>query len=253
MNDPRLAIQFCTDDELGYERSRTQLAEGGGLVLDETYRLAHLPLIAPSHPGVIAERAGTYYRMGRHDRAFSLVLPVPADALLQSESYRRLEAELRSSLFADKIAWGLLERRRDKLHATICGSLSVGEPPLITDEQRRALAGIGAVEVELRGLFSGNVNVGRLYFRAYPERRNGANVFRQIQRTLDRRETDLYVVGIYNLIDDLNAAEASALAGVIDRWWDRPILRFAADRLWLLGAMDDLVLNSTVADTVSLV
>jgi hypothetical protein len=112
---------------------------------------------------------------------------------------------------------------------------------------------LGPISIELRGLFSGNVNVGRLYLRAYPESRNGQNVFRQIQRIMGRRETDLYVVGLYNLTDDLDAAEAAALGDLIERWWSRPILRFEVDHLWLLRATDDLVLDSAVTEAVPLV
>ena len=62
------AIELCRDDELGYLRSRTRFTAGAGLALDETYRLAHLPLIAPCHPRVIRAREGTTYDMGRHAR-----------------------------------------------------------------------------------------------------------------------------------------------------------------------------------------
>ncbi|HEX8166397.1 MAG TPA: hypothetical protein VF601_11495 [Beijerinckiaceae bacterium] len=243
---------FCTDDELGYLRSRTRFKPGAGLALDEAYRLAHLPLVAPRHPGVVPRRDGASYEMGRHPRMFSLVLPVPADALERSPAYRELDRDLRAAPFAGKIAWDLVGRRRDRLHATVCGSLGVGAPPAIGDPERRALAGAGPVAVELRGLFSGNVNVGRLYLKVYPERRDGRNVLRDIQRLLGRPETDLYVVGLHNLLDDLGPAEAAALANLIESWWDRPILRFSADRLWLLGAMDDLVLDAAVADIVRL-
>jgi hypothetical protein len=246
-------IQFCSDAELGFERSRTRFPAGDGLTLDETYRLAHLPLVAPDHPRVIATREGSSYVMGSHERVFSLVLPVSSDLLLQSPAYRELNDAIRSSPFAGKIAWDLMERRRDKLHATICGALSTGEPPVLDADRLWELAGLGPITVELRGLFSGNVNRGRLYLRTYPESRDGTNVFRQIQRSLGCRETDLYVVGLYNMTDDLDAAEAAALAALIDRWWDRPILRCKVDRLWLLGATDDLVLDSAIAGTVSLV
>ena len=77
-------------------------------------------------------------------------------------------------------------------------------------------------------------------------------MFHRIQQVMGRRETSLYVVGVYNLIDDLDAGEAAALSRLIDRWWDKPILRFEADALWLLGANDDLVLESTVVETLSL-
>src|SRR3954454_7041839 len=90
--------------------------------LDETYCLAHLPLVDPAHPRGMARKEGTYYEHGQHPRVYSLVLPVPQEALDGSPSYRQLEAELRDEPFASKIAWPLVEQRRHKLHATICGS-----------------------------------------------------------------------------------------------------------------------------------
>jgi hypothetical protein len=221
--------------------------------MDEAYRLAHLPLIAPDHPRVIGTRAGTSYRMGRHDPVTSLVLPVPAAALSRSQDYRALESELRASSFAGKIDWPLLERRQERLHATVCGSMAAGEaPPAIDEMQRRRLKELGPVRVELRGLFSGTINVGRLYLRLYPERRGGMNVLRAMQRALGRQETDLYIVGMYNFVDDLDAGEAAALDALIRRWWDRPLLQFRADRLWLLRSCDDLVLDGVVVETIAL-
>jgi len=247
-------VQLCSDEELGYRRSQTKFSIGKGLALDETYRLAHLPLVAPQHPGVISSREGFYYAMGRHPRVYSLVLPVPDDVLQRSAAYCELETELRAAPFAGKIAWDLLARRRAKLHATICGSLATGKDvPCLDARQRLALTDLGAFTVELRGLFSGNVNVGRLYLRLYPERRRGGNALQNIQRALGRRETDLYVVGIWNLTDDLDPSEAAALNGIIERWWDRPLMTFQANRLWLLAASDDLVLESDVTEIISLV
>jgi hypothetical protein len=129
MNHRARVFDLCGDDELGYERSRTQFDPGVGFNLDETYRLAHLPLITPDHPGVIPAREGTFYEMGLHPRVFSLVLPIPSGALLRSKAYLELESELSASPFGLKIAWSLLKRRQAKLHATICGSLSVGGSP----------------------------------------------------------------------------------------------------------------------------
>jgi hypothetical protein len=247
-----LETLFCGDHELGYLRSRTQFIAHEGLALDDIYRLAHLPLVAPFHPRVIARREGTPYEKGRHEPIFSLVLPVPGEALRLSPAYGELTRELEASPFARKIAWNLLDRREKRLHATLCGALAVGEkPPLLDPDQRRALAGLGPLNVELRGLFSGNINLGRLYLRAYPERRNGINMFQRVQEVLDRPKTDLYLVGVYNLTDDLDATEASALASIIERWWARPILRFQATGLWLLGARDDLVLDSLIVEKLA--
>ena len=191
--------------------------------------------------------------MGIHGRVFSLVLPVPAAALARSEAYGELDRELRSAPFARKLAWPLLDRRAGKLHATICGSLPTGEPSIIGPEMCDRLSRIGPLEVEVRGLFSGNVNLGRLYLRVYPEYRAGENVIRSIQRIMGRRETDLYLIGLHNLIDDLDDVEAAALSQILDAWWDRPLFRLSVDELWLLASRDDLVLDSEVVETVSLV
>lgn len=243
---------FCSDWELGYLRSRTRFAAGEKLRLDEAYRLAHLPLIAPDHPDIIHSRPGASYRMGRHERIFSLVLPVPPDALEKSASYQELERDLRHSPVANKVAWDLLPKRRDKLHATICGSLSKDLPYRISDDERAALRQLGPLRVEVRGLFSGNINVGRLYLRVYPECRNGMNLLRRIQRSLGRPETDLYLVGLYNLTDHLEATEAEELQDIVARWWDRSILTLDVNCLWHLGSSDDLVLDSFVEEVIPL-
>lgn len=243
-------IELIGDEELAYLKNRTAFGAGVGMALDDGYRLAHLPLIDPDHPKAIARKDGTHYDNGRHPPIYSLV--VPTLGLQEAPAYRELEQALRDAPFASKIAWDIVARRQAKLHATVCGSLSVSAPPAIDQAARDALSRLGPVEMELRGLFSGNVNRGRLYLRLYPERRGGQNVLHLMQRALGRPPSDLYVVGIWNLNDDLDAAEAAALASLIERWWDRPILRFTADRLWLMGASDDLVLDSEIVETISL-
>lgn len=243
-------IDLIGDEELAYLRSRTAFAPGAGMALDDGYRLAHLPLIDPANPKAIARKDGTHYENGRHPPIYSLV--VPTLGLTDAPAYRELEQELREAPFAGKIAWDIVARRQAKLHATVCGSLSIGAPPVIDPTAREALSRIGPVAMELRGLFSGNVNRGRLYLRLYPERRDGENALHLFQRALGRPTSDLYVVGIWNLNDDLDSAEAAALAGLIERWWDRSILHFTADTLWLMGASDDLVLDSQIVEALSL-
>lgn len=249
---PPPPIVFCRDDQLGYERSRTPFETGAGLTLDAAYRLAHLPLVASSHPDIRWSDPSRGYEGGRHARVFSLVLPIPEDRLAGSPAFRELEDALRSSRFATKLAWDLLPKRRGKLHATICGSLGTGAAPVIDPDRRRAIADLGPVSFEIRGLFSGNVNVGRLYLRVYPECRDGTDVVREIQGRMGRPRTDLYPVGLHNLVDHLDPAEAADLAGLVEGWWDRVLLRFEADRLWLLGASDDLVLDAGIVDIVAL-
>jgi hypothetical protein len=244
------AFAFCEDSELGYRRSLTDFSTP--LTLDESYRLAHLPLVAPGHPGVIARREGAFYEMGRHPRVFSLVLPLADGALRACAAFLALEGELQAAPFAGKIAWDLLPKRAARLHATIVGSLGRGERPVIAPEIRTPLAAIAPFEVELRGLFSGNVNLGRLYLRAYPQQAPGLNPFQQIQQAFGRPAGDLYLLGYYNLIDDLDPQETRALAALLARWWDRPLLRLRVDALWLMGASDDLVLDSRITETLPL-
>lgn len=240
-----LPATYCDDAELGYRRSLTGFSVP--LSLDESYRLAHLPLVAPDHPRVIARVEGKFYENGRHPRVHSLVLPVSDEALRASSAFRDLEEELKVASFAGKIAWDILPRRAARLHATVCGSLGIGEtPPALTPETMQALVAIPPFSVELRGLFSGNVNRGRLYLAIYPEKRDGANMLQAVQQAFGRPPGDLWLVGLYNLTDDLDAAETAALADIVTRWWSRPLLRLSVDRLEILSARDDLVLDSRV-------
>ncbi|MGX1742298.1 hypothetical protein ACWIEX_12155 [Bosea sp. NPDC055353] len=244
------APTFCEDDDLGYRRSLTDFTSP--LTLDESYRLAHLPLVAPEHPGVIARREGKFYEMGRHSAVYSLVLPVEDRALRASAAFLALESELKAAPFAGKIAWDILQRRQDRLHATISGSLSLAEPPAITTETREALRGVEPFTVELRGLFSGNVNRGRLYLPVYPEKRAGRNTLQEVQTAFGREPGDLWLVGFYNLTDDLDATETAALAEIVARWWSRPLLSLTVTELQVMGANDDLVLDAHVETVLPL-
>ncbi len=221
------------------------------MALDESYRHAHLPLVAPDSPLTIAEKEGSSYRMGRHPTVHSVVLPLSPEALEDSAAFQALDAELRAAPFAAKIAWSVMPLRRERLHATLCGGYG-GAPPVIDSNMREALRGLAPVRVEVRGLFSGNVNRGRLYLRLYPEERGGQNLFQAIQRALGRNPGNLHVAGMWNLTDDLDAREAAALAAMIERWWSRRLLAFTATELWVLGARDDLVLDSDISERLAL-
>ena len=191
--------------------------------------------------------------MGRHPTVCSLVLPIADGELRSTAAWQALERELRTAPFARKIGWDLVKQRSGKLHATVCGSLSIGTPDVAAlGRQLAALQSLRSFAVELRGLFSGNINVGRLYLRVYPECRDGENMLRAVQRLCGCRETDMYLVGVWNLVDDLDGSEREALHLLIERWWDRTVLRFQVRRLWLLAARDDLVLDSEVLRTFEL-
>ena len=113
-------------------------------------------------------------------------------------------------------------------------------------ETREALRQIEPFTVELRGLFSGNVNRGRLYLPVYPEKRAGRNILQAVQAAFGRAPGDLWLIGLYNLTDDLDATETAALAEIVARWWNRPLLGLTVSELQVMGASDDLVLDAHV-------
>lgn len=233
------------DDALGYQTSRTDFGKTRALQLDASYRLAHLPLVAPDHPDVIPSAEGKPYRMGKRPEVFSLVVPVDANALASSSGYVELVDALRQSQLAAKIDWALLARRSGILHATIAGGLS-GEPVA------PALAALPAFDAELRGLFSGNINLGRLYLKLHPEKRGEGNAITGIQKALGRATTNLYLVGLFNLTDHLTEAETRELAVLIERFWSKPLLTFRVETLWLIGTSDDLALEARIVERIAL-
>ena len=241
-------VRFSEDAALGYRRSATRFVPGAAFAMDESYRLAHLPLLAPDHSQAIARRADRpEYDRGRHPRVHSLVLPVPGDALFAAPAWREMQDELRAAPFQAKLAWDVVARRRDVLHATLCRTVALEAGAL-----RETLLSLGPFEVELRGLFSGNVNHGRLYLKVHPERRDGSDMLQRIQHACGAATSDLWLVGVHNLIDDLDAVESAALAGLIERWWDRVVLRLELRELWMLGAIDDLVLAAPTIERLPL-
>lgn len=235
-------MHFCPDSALGYRREATPPIPGGGLAFDTLYRVAQLPLVVPDHPLALREWPGHPYRDGRRPAVTSLVLEVDDVALGGSAAFAELGRAVAGARFAGKVAWPMLKRRRGRLHATIAGSLSPDELASLRDTD--LAAEFGPVAVELRGLFSGRINLGRLYLKAYPEQRAGENLFARLQRRLGRAATDLYPVGLYNLAEELDPGEAEALQGIVMEWWDRPLLRFTASGLALFGTADDLALDA---------
>lgn len=244
-----MPVAFAADSQMPYAAARTRFSPGQGLVLDEPYRRAHLPLIAPGHPDVIAEGGG--YRMGIHAPGFSLVLPVDAEALAESPAYRDLEAALKASSFAAKIAWDLLPKRAARLHATIIGGLDVVEGRL-PEPLRVALEGIPAIPYELRGLFSGNRNLGRLYLAVYPAMRAGEPAFAAVQRALGCQPNAMILMGQFNLVDHLDAGEAVALASLLDVFRETLFLTATAEEVRVLRSADDLVLDAAYTDRLRL-
>jgi hypothetical protein len=149
-----------SDFELEYPSIRWRFREGEGLLFDESYRIAHLPLIAPQSSEAICVGPGDY-RMGRYRAArHSLVLPIGAEALSKSESFAWLET--RDSSFVEKIDWSLLPRRAAKLHVTLCTGLEAGDLHAIIGTAQQFLPHTRAIAAQVGGPLVGNKNTGRI-------------------------------------------------------------------------------------------
>ena len=79
-----------------------------------------------------------------------------------------------------------------------------------------------------------------------------APTVREVQSAFGRAPGDLWLVGLYNLTGDLDADETAALAEIISRWWNKPLLRFTVSELQVMGASDDLVLDAHVETVLPL-
>jgi len=58
--------------------------------------------------------------------------------------------------------------------------------------------------------------------------------------------TGLYLLGYYNLRDELTPAEAAELQAFLDRWRVAELAELAATSLLILATHDDLALDSRV-------
>jgi len=239
------SVIYCDDSMMAYRSARRKFQPGECAVFDDGYRLAHLPLVNAAHPAVISEIDGRDYRNGTYEKArHALVVPISGEAFLESSPVQALELAMKSSGFAAKIAWELCELRRSKLHATLAGGI------LETDLDRCAAAvqdlldQTGSISVCLKGPFLGTRNTGRIYFPVYPQTIRGQDPFALVQERIGVPPTKLYLVGYYHLRDELDAAETSELAELLDQWCDRIVVRTTIPFLEIHATNDDLALSA---------
>jgi hypothetical protein len=245
---PRPPPRYAGDEELAYARLRWRHTPGTPFRFDEAYRVAHLPLVAPEHAAAIHAAPGRHYRSGRYDEArYSLVVPIDAAALAASTTLQDVERDLARRSFAAKIAWALLPRRASKLHVTLAGNLEPAALARHADSVRRALAEPLPLRYRLGGPFCGEKNHGRIYFTAHPERVDGGDAFARLQASVGAATTGLYVLGYYNLLDELTPPEAAELGDFLERWRDASVAELEATSLVILAHHDDLALDSHAA------
>ena len=242
---------FCDDTDMAYGASRRSFAPGEALIFDGAYRLAHLPLVAPGHPEIIAGKDETDYRNGRYEAPrYSLVVPVDASELSGSDAFQAFEAELRSFSFSNKIAWETGRERASKLHATVVGGLNKADVEPCAKAAADALASLEPLSVRLGGPFLGRINTGRIYLPVYPCRHNGEDMLGLVQRACGARQTRFYVVGIYHFIAALTVAETADLAALAEGWRRQTLAELPVTSLAVLATNDDLALSARVVATI---
>lgn len=240
-------MEFVTDRALHYERSRRRFAAGDELRLDELYRLAHLPLLDPGHPDVIARRDGSDYERGHYERTRrSLVVPVDPADLEASPTFRAVDAALRASSFTAKMAWRVMRQRKDKLHATLGSGIAAERVPAIVAGVRAVMGEIGDFALRLGAPMVGDRNFGRIYLPVYPEQRGGEDVLARLQEVAGLQRTGLYLVGYYSLADHLTAAETAELDAILTAHEGATLATIQVHRLWLMQTHDDLALSARV-------
>jgi hypothetical protein len=238
-------INYCDEPMMAYQSARRVFRPDERVVFDEGYRLAHLPLVNPAHPAVINEISGRDYRNGTYEKPrYALVMPIPGDVFQQSDLVQALELAMKSAAFAPKIAWELCETRRSKLHATLASGLSEIDLDRCAAAVQHFLDRIGSISICLKGPFAGTRNTGRIYFPVYPQNIDGEDPFALVQKKIGVAPTRLYLVGYYHMRDELDPSETRELAGLLDRWRDRIVVRTTIPFLELHATNDDLALSA---------
>ena len=241
-----MPLIYCDDEMMAYRSARKIFQPGESIVFDEAYRLAHLPLVNAGHPAVISEVDGRDYRNGIYEKTrYALVMPISADAFLESDEAQALERAMKSASFAPKIAWEMGERRRLRLHATLAGVPETDLDRSVAAVQE-LLDQIGPISVCLKGPFQGTRNTGRIYFPVYPQKVRGEDPFALVQKSVGLSPTKLYLVGYYHMRNELDPLETSELAELLDQWRDRIVVRTTIPFLELYATNDDLALSARV-------
>lgn len=244
--------RYCDELSLAYAGSRWRPEPGAGLSFDESYRVAHLPLVAPEHPRALAAVPHLDYERGRYAAArHSLIVPVDAGALGSSAVFQTLERELRHSSCGAKVAWSMLERRASKLHVTLAGGLQKEDVLERARAVARLLDSMAPVRYRVGGPFCGTKNRGRIYFAIYPELVDGEDSFARLQDAAGVARTYRYLLGYYNLAAELEPSEAAELGAWLDRHRGITCAELAIERLSFISTHDDLALDSCASCDVA--
>lgn len=244
--------EFATPFQMHYAKHASRLSGGGGLKFDTRYRVAQLPLIDPSHPLSLNDDPDGRYCQGKRAASYSLVIKVDGHALSNSKLLCDLLNEVKASPLGAKIVWPMEKRRRDVLHATICGSLPHIPPQPFPALEREKLACIERFCFRIQGFFVGSFNTGRIYLCLYPEMRGAGSATDLITQAMGGEPNRLLLCGYLNLRDELNAEEAILLEHYCRKSGKIVFDTQTCIALSVLESFDDLVLASRGIDSIRL-
>lgn len=242
-----MTTRYVEDNLLQYDKFSWRLGNEKILRFDDSYRMAHLPLISPKHSLCINQVNNFDYAYGSYGKPrYSLIVPIDFETLKSSSAFTSCDTRLRDCSFAKKIDWNLVTKRKNKVHITIASGLLSDEANKILTTAARFVLSTGAIYFQVKGPYVGSKNTGRIYFPVYPENKNGKDVFASIQKAIGFPLTRFYAIGYYNLCDELDEVETTELRYFLNDWCDEILIQSCVKSFDILETHDDLVLNSKV-------
>ncbi len=244
--------EFSDNNHMRY-RDQIKLYSGKEpLKFDARYRAAQLPLVYPeSELAVHTDPDGRYTR-GRRDVTYSVVLPIDGESLANSSSMRQLIERLKSADLHQKFNWDMEQRRRGVLHATISGTIPFDPEGKVPEELKVALQQIPTFAFQLKGLFMGSFNTGRVYIQVFPETNGNSVLTDKVCDALGCQHNRLLLCGYLNLTEELTGEEAALLSEICTDMQEVVFDTQTCTSIVVMKSYDDLVLRSGVTHRVAL-
>ncbi|WP_223358863.1 hypothetical protein [Leifsonia sp. ZF2019] len=196
-----------------YDQMRWTPMAGEGLIFDEQYRAAHLPLVAPGHPRTLVNLNGRDYHNGWYARARVSIVADLGRPFLAQDTCRHLLQRLATSSFAEKVAFDLIETRAPNIHCTLIGD--VNPTPAQRNSANQLLRDAPSLMPVMHGPFIGQFNRGRIYFPLEFTRCSDRGLLDAVCAVFGRNRQQFTAIGLVNLRDELDPQEAYDLAKIL--------------------------------------
>jgi hypothetical protein len=173
----------------------------------------------------------------------SAVVPLDGHRLAGDAGVAAFLDELRCSTIGPSVWWPGLDRRVDRVHATLAAGLE-GQPDL-------AAGGPPPVTVTVRGPWIGRFNTGRIYLPVQAADAVSAHALARVRDRVGAPHRPL-LAGYLQLTADITGDDYRLLRDLVARYQRRVAVDLALTELWVMDTMDDLVLRSRTAARIPL-